>query len=166
MKNVKILLITIFMIIITVVLSSSVYAGTVSSINATEKEGKITVSGTVDSGVYAVAVVVYSGSNLEYMETANVKSDGTYSKKLEKNFDYGTYEVRVADYNGGDYKKISVEVKKETTTTENEVIENSTIDNKEKSSNPTTGDNIVLWISLTVISMLGIVGTVKYLKKK
>ena len=50
------------------------------------------------------------------------------------------------------------------TTTETKYETNAEID--KTSSNPTTGDNIVLWISLTVISMLGIVGTVKYLKKK
>lgn len=138
MKNVKIILTAIFIVIITTFLSSSVYAGTVNSINATENEGKITVSGTVDSSVYAVAVVVYSGSNLEYIETANVKADGTYNKELEKKFDYGTYEVRVADYNGGDYKKVSVEVKKEISNT---VSENTTTDNT-VSENTTTGNTV------------------------
>lgn len=33
------------------------------------------------------------------------------------------------------------------------------------SSNPKTGDNIAIWISLMVISMLGIAGTAKFLKK-
>lgn len=210
MKNVKIILTTIFIVIITIILSSSVYAGKVDSVNATENEGKITISGTVDSSVYAVAVVVYSGSNLEYMETANVNADGTYSKELDKKFDYGTYEVRVADYNGGDYKTVSVEVKKvsritnnnttENSTTDNATIDNSTTDNvtmdnttqnsvpenvstdntltennvteyntadsKEKSNNPKTGDNIVIYVIIFAIAVIGLVISKKFIKSK
>ena len=109
MKNIKLILTTIFIVIITIILSSSVYAGTVTSIEATEESGKITVSGTVDSSVYAVAIVVYSGSNLEYMETASVNADGTYSVELGTTFADGTYTVKVADYAGGEY--VSKEVK-------------------------------------------------------
>ena len=103
MKNIKLILTTIFIVIITLILSSSVYAGTVTSVEAKKESGKITVSGTVDSSVYAVAIVVYSGSNLEYMETANVNSDGTYSVELGKTFADGAYTVKVADYAGGEY---------------------------------------------------------------
>ena len=108
MKIVKLVIATIVTLIVISVLSSSVYAGTVSSVLTIENEGKISVSGSVDSSVYAVAILVYSGDNLEYMETANVNADGTYNTELEKKFDYGTYEVRVADYNGGEYKTASI----------------------------------------------------------
>lgn len=33
------------------------------------------------------------------------------------------------------------------------------------SNNPKTGDNIVIWISLMVVSMIGIVLTIKFVKK-
>ena len=33
------------------------------------------------------------------------------------------------------------------------------------SNNPKTGDKIIIWISLMVISIFGVVGTVIYLKK-
>ena len=103
MKLVVATIITIVTAMIITILSSSVYAGTVSSALATENEGKITVSGSVDSSVYAVAILVYSGDNLEYMETANVNSSGAYNVTLEKTFEDGTYTIKVADYNGGDY---------------------------------------------------------------
>lgn len=103
MKIMKLVIATIITAIIIAVLSSSVYAGTVLSVNTTENDGKITVSGTVDSSVYAVAVVVYSGDNLEYMETTNVTDDGTYNVELAKTFADGVYTVKVADYNGGSY---------------------------------------------------------------
>ena len=122
MKIMKLVIATIITAIIIAVLSSSVYAGTVLSVNTTENDGKITVSGTVDSSVYAVAVVVYSGDNLEYMETTNVTDDGTYNVELAKTFADGKYTVKVADYNGGTYE-----------TEENVVVgtseENNPIDN-------------------------------------
>ena len=191
MKNVKIILSTLFIVIITAILSSSVYAGTVNGINAIENEGKITVSGTVDSSVYAVAVVVYTDDSLEYMETTNVNTDGTYNVELEKTFDYGTYEVRVADYNGGENKKVLVEVKNEESTTDNTVEENTTIENettdntveenttienetsentstdkKEKSSNPTTGDKIVIFATIFAVAVVGLGMTRKLNKSK
>lgn len=186
MKNLKIILTGILIAIMITILSSSVYAGTVNSVKATESEGKITVSGTVDSSVLAVAIVVYSGSDLEYMQTANVNSDGTFSVELEKVFDTGTYDVNVADYNGGAYTNNLVEVKKDGTTADNKATEsktnttntenvvdttgtenvvNTTTDKTEKSKNPITGDNIAIWISLMIVSILGIALTVKFAKK-
>ena len=148
MKSIKLIITTIFTVIIITILSSIVYAGTVSSLSATENNGKITVSGTVDSTVYAVAVVVYSGDNLEYMETVNVNSDRSYSIELGKQFGSGTYEVRAADYNGGEYKTTSVEV------------------NTTASSNPTTGDIIMLFVGIFVVSTAGFVITRKLSKRK
>lgn len=152
MKNMKLVITTIFTVIIITILSSIAYAGTVSSLSATENNGKITVSGTVDSTVYAVAVVVYSEDNLEYMETANVNSDRSYSIELGKQFGSGTYEVRAADYNGGEYKTTSVEVKSEENTT--------------SSSNPTTGDIIMIFVGIFVVSTAGFVITRKLSKRK
>ena len=50
----------------------------------------------------------------------------------------------------------------DTTDTNTEVEETKT---ETPSSNPKTGDNIAIWISLMVVSMLGVVGTVKFVKK-
>ena len=120
MKIMKLVIATIVSIIIIAILSSSVYAGTVSSVNTAENQGKITVSGTAETGVLAVAVTVYSGDNLVYMETTNVNSDGTYNVELGKTFDDGIYTVKVADYNGGDY-----------TTKENVIVGNPSDDENE-----------------------------------
>lgn len=176
MKNIKIILTALFTVIITAILSSSVYAGTVNSINATENEGKITVSGTVESSVYAVAVVVYSDDTLDYMETTNVNADGTYSVELEKEFDNGIYEVRVADYNGGEYKKASVEVKKEESTTDNTEdtsTDSATTENEETDSTDTkkadgvkTGDTIMIFVGAFLVATLALVTTKRRNKYK
>lgn len=171
MKNVKIFLAAIFILIITAIFSSSVYAGTVNSINATENEGKITVSGTVDSSVYAVAVVVYSGSDLEYMQTGNVNDDGSYNVELERTFASGEYEVRVADYNGGEYQTISVEIKEDENVQSNEkteevtTSEENTVDEK-ATSNPKTGDYIMIALVIFGLATIGTIATTKLSKKR
>ena len=165
MKNVKIILSTLFIVIITAILSSSVYAGTVNEINATENGGKITVSGTVDSSLYAVAVVVYSGSELVYMQTGNVNGDGSYNVELEKNFTNGVYEVRVADYNGGEYKTTSVEIKEENAQSSEELNTITEDAAEEKSSNPKTGDYIMIALAIFGLGTIGTVVTTKLNKK-
>lgn len=151
MKKMKLVITTIVTLIIITILSSIAYAGTVSNVNATAKNKKITVSGTVDSTIYAVAVVVYSEDNLEYMETANVNSDRSYSIELGKEFGSGKYEVRVADYNGGEYKTTSVEVNEE---------------NSLSTSNPGTGDIIMIFVAIFIVSTIGFIATRRLNKRK
>ena len=55
------------------------------------------------------------------------------------------------------------EVKTAETMAEETATEGTATDTS--SSNPKTGDNIVLWISLAVVSIVGIVGTVKFIMK-
>ena len=171
MKIMKLVIATIVTAILIALLSSSVYAGTVLSVNTTENDGKITVSGTVDSDVYAVAVVVYSGDNLEYMETTNVTDDRTYNVELAKTFADGTYTVKVADYNGGTYEAEENVVvgtpeednpindegdAEENNTTEETEEENKAAENNENS--PQTGDVIrnafiVLGVAIAVFAV-------------
>lgn len=154
MKSMKLVIATIVTAILIAVLSSSVYAGTVSSVNATENGGKISVSGTVDSDVYAVAVVIYSGEEFVYMETTSVTDDKTYSVELARTFADGTYTVKVADYNGGTFEaegNVVVGTPQENNSTNNEnntegdnategTTDNEVAKNNEKS--PQTGDMI------------------------
>ena len=158
MKNIKLIITTLLIVVLTLILSSSVYAGEVKTVTATEKDGKITVNGTVEEGVLAVAIVVNLDGELNYMETGNVDENGKYSVELAKTFNDGEYEICVADYNGDDYKKTTIQVPTEDSTSKKE-------DKKENSSNPKTGDLIMLWISILLISMLGIIKIAK-LKSK
>ena len=100
-----------------VFLASNVsFAANVSTLDTTGSGGKIAVSGTTESGVVAVAVLVYdeAGTNLVAMETAAVTS-GEYKYTMDHAFDAGKYVVKVADYNGGDYVTKEVTVTKEAT---------------------------------------------------
>lgn len=52
-------------------------AGTIASIDASVKDGTVTVSGTADSGVLSVAIFVYdeAGENMLQMKSVAVASD-------------------------------------------------------------------------------------------
>lgn len=127
---------------------TNTFAGTISTIDVAESNGNITASGTTGTGVDAIALVIYNGDNLVSMETCSVDNND-YSCTFSKTFSNGTYIVKVADYNGGDYvsKKI--------------IINNGT-----KASNPNTGDGILTYVIIGIVSLIGILLTTVLLKKK
>lgn len=136
-----------------VILPFNVNALSILTLNLENNNNKITVSGTTEEGVLAVAVFVYSSDELVDMETCS-SSDSNYSCELKKAFISGTYTVKVADYNGGDY--ISKDVK----------ITTNNSNNDAKEDNPKTLDNVLLYIGLGSVSLIGILGCGVYLKKK
>jgi hypothetical protein len=86
-------------------------AAQVSTLEVTSAEKKITVKGTTDPDVLACAVLVFDakGENMIAMETCAVTDSG-YNYTMDHVFSEGTYLVKVADYNGGDYVTKEVKV--------------------------------------------------------
>ena len=83
----------------------------------------------------------------------------TLSKDFVNSLSIGEHTLKVAFNDGGEATtKFTIAKVDETTTTE----ETKTVEST--SNNPKTGDNIVAWISLIVVSMLGVAGTIKYTK--
>lgn len=124
----------------------NINAKSISTLDVTNNNGKLTVSGTTENGVLAVAVWVYSGEDLNHMETCSSNGD-EYSCELSKKFETGNYTVKVADYNGGDYisKDISISVSE---------------------NNPQTSDNIINTVIICGLSLLGIISCIFFFKKK
>ncbi|MGN0494850.1 MAG: LPXTG cell wall anchor domain-containing protein [Lachnospiraceae bacterium] len=111
MKLKKVLLMMILCLSYVMVMPLAANAETTGS-KAVSEGGKITVSGTATNGTIACAIVVNDANNeLVGMETCAVNSDNTYSYTLGNTFSNGTYTVKVADYNGGAFEELSVEVK-------------------------------------------------------
>ena len=173
----KIIKMVFAIIIALMILIPKVQAKTINTLNATQSNGKINVSGTTEDGVLAVAILVYdsTGSNLITMQTTSVESDNTYSDSIT--IASGTYVVKVADYDGGEYitKKVTEETKKDekpdaNTITDNTItntdttVENTTTDTNK--TNPKTGDNIILFAIIFIIALTGLVGTVIINKKR
>ena len=142
----KILIVLFIGLISMMLFSFNVNAKNISTIDVKNSSNKLTVSGTTENGVLAVAVMVYSGENLSHMETCSCNNNN-YSCELSKTFSKGNYTVKVADYDGGDYisKKISINITEK---------------------NPQTGDNIISSIIIGGLSIVAITGCVFFLKKK
>ena len=135
---------------------SNAQAKTITSMTVIESNGTIAIKGTAEDEVLAVAIMVYdeTETNLITIETASVDEDNNFDYSIE--VEKGTYVVKAADYDGGEYvtKKVSVG-----TTNENASTTSS------DSKIPNTGDTIIIFVVLLVISVLGL-GIAVLLKKR
>ena len=113
-KITKILLTVLLVAFMMIVPIKTVQAKTITTLEVTESNGKISVSGTAEEGTLAVAIMVYdeSGKNLVTMQTTAVESNNTYADTIE--VESGTYVVKVADYDGGNFVTKTVSPKQET----------------------------------------------------
>lgn len=143
----------------------------VKTIQASITDNKISVSGTVDNGVLAVAILVYEedGTTLVTMKTTSVDSNDKYSDIIEVTSGK-KYIVKSANYAGGTYVTAEVDgsIKNNNNNNNNNASSNNT--NNSNSSvtekNPQTYDGIMTWIVIGVVSVSGIVGTIVYKKKQ
>lgn len=123
----------------------------VKTINASIINNQLSVDGTVDNGVLAVAILVYEedGTTLVTMKTTSVDSNDKYSDTIEVTSGK-KYVVKSANYDGGTYVTTEVD---------------GTVNN-DNEKNPQTYDGLMTWIILSLLSLGGIVGTIVYRKKK
>lgn len=131
----------------------NVHAAEVLSVNAEEStSGLIKVSGTVENTMVATAVMVYdeSGTNLITMKTTQVSDNNSFNASIK--VASGNYVVKVADYNGGSYKTLALTPGSSASSTNSKV--------------PATGDNIILYVVLSLVSITGLVGLGIHTKKK
>ena len=80
----------------------------IKTMTASEGNGKVSVSGIAEAGTLAVAVMIYdeSGKDLVAFETVSVSDEDFYFADIE--VAEGKYLVKVADYDGGDFKTVIV----------------------------------------------------------
>ena len=88
----------------------------------------------------------------------------TFAKEYVSSLSEGEHTLKVAFNNGGE-ATTKFTIAKANTTAE-ETTPTTTTETETTSNNPKTGDNIAIWISLMVVSMLGVAGTIKYTKKR
>lgn len=128
----------------------------VLTLDATENEnGHIDISGTAEDGMLAAAIFIYDESNnLVKMQTTQVNNDQTFTDSLD--LTPGTYTIKAADYDGGEYttKSVSAPV----------VITQETSTQAENKNNPKTYDQIYSYIVILSISTVGLLSLVMFRK--
>lgn len=148
----KYLLVIILSLFIIPIVSVNAATLDVKTINASITDNKISVDGTVDNGVLAVAILVYEedGTTLVKMETTSVDSNDKYSDTIQVTAGK-KYIVKAANYDGGTYVTTEVD---------------GSINNNNNEKNPQTYDESTGWAALLLISISGFVGTIVYRKKQ
>lgn len=94
-------------ILANIALTAPAYAvvnNSILTLSANYSQGKVTVTGTTSSGVYAVAILIYdtNGTDLLRMETFGINNQ-SFSAEINIALTSGTYTVKAANYEGGPY---------------------------------------------------------------
>ena len=86
----------------------------VQSIDTSITSDILEVSGKVDRGIYAVIIMVYKDDKLYSIKTTGVDSNNGYEMLFNVE-DNNEYEIKVANYEGGNYLTKTVSNKEEET---------------------------------------------------
>jgi len=114
----------------------------VKTLEIKNDNGTLKYTGTTDEGVLAVSCSLFNSKD----EEIDISSNAVSNNKFEGTFTVtkgDTYTVKCANYEGG--KIVSA---------------------KESIKNPKTGDNIIKYVTILGVSILGITGITVYNKKQ
>ena len=132
----------------------------VLTLNASATGSTVNYDGTMEDGSTAVMCKLVDSSEKEKDLLSSAVDNGSFSGSFE-NVPNGTYNVLCANYSGGDWKKVEVEVKDSTATETNDVIEDGTSKNSvdpttdtSKSSNPKTYDEGIKKYTINLVICL------------
>jgi len=147
MKKISKIISLVLALALVMIFPLSASAKSITSIE-TDGKGGLSVSGKTEAGMLAAAVAVYdeSGKDLVTMVTTDVASDNTFITTVD--VPTGTYVVKVADYEGGDFVTATV-----TVTDADETIAN-TDELTAKEVAPIIG---FVALGLAVVSLAGVV---------
>lgn len=159
MKKVSLLLITIILVIPFLSVKAAV-TPKVLTLDATTNGTTISYNGTIEDGSSAVMCKLYKGDEeLDLLSSAvednNFSGSFTVTTKT-------TYKVACANYEGGDFKELTVSLSDDTETTTGTTSDNNKSTNVK---NVKTSDNIIKFMILAGISLITIV-TLFVIKKK
>jgi len=152
----------IFLIIALFIIPTCVFAADlpkVTKLDAILSNKEIKYNGEVEEGSYAVMCKLLSDEeeiDLLSSPVSDNKFDGSFTVS-----DNGDYEIACANYEGGEIKKVSV-------TTDDKTKEEETkeeVKDEVKEANPKTGDNIVTYVTLGILSLIGL-SSIIYLKMR
>ena len=121
----------------------------VDTVTASASGTTVKYSGTTIGGSTAVVCKLYNSNNEEVKRLSSAVSNDTFSGSFEAPAK-GTYEVRCANYEGGEIKVATVKVTTNPTST---------------TTNPNTLDNIKVFVVLFISALILIPGIIVIRKK-
>lgn len=135
----------------------------VLTVTAENSGSTVNYSGTTEDDVHAVMCKLYDANDEEIDMLSSEVNNNAFTGSFT-DIANGDYTVGCARYEGGDVITADVSV---ATSTDNDTNKdsNKAKDNK-ASSNPITSDNIALFIIILVVCIVGITGSVMYIKKR
>lgn len=146
-------------------LSVSAAEPKVKSLDASVSGTKISYNGTMEDGSHAVMCKLYDKESNEI----DLLSSAVDNSKFEGSFivsNKGEYKVACANYEGGKITEKSVVVDEEKIEDETKETEETKTTDKSTTKSPKTGDKIMLYVSLAIISLIGVGYLVIRLKKQ
>ena len=103
-----------------------VKAEEIKTVDVTVNDLSVTVAGTTENTVAAVSITIFDkDGELVLLKSVSVDDDNKYT--LTVALEKGTYDIKVADYSGGDF------------ITKEKIVVGETV------KNPKTGDNVYLY---------------------
>ena len=140
-----------FLLVALFIVPTCIFAATspeITKLDANVSGKVIKYNGETTDGAYAVMCKLFSDKD----EELDLLSSPVSENKFDGSFtvtDNGDYKVACAIYEGGEFKKVDVSVNVE----------------EKKESNPQTGDNILIYLSIGLASIISL-GGIMYYKKR
>ena len=139
-----------FIVLFSVLIAPKVLAANVLTLEASESNtGVITVKGSAESSVMAVAINIYEEDGTTFITQRSVQVNDDNTFEFNEAFEAKKYVIKVADYDGGNF------------------IEKSISPNSEESNEttPNTNDDVLLWFAIGTLSVISLTGIVIYKKR-
>ena len=139
-------IIGLLIVLLTIVITPKVLAANVLTVDASESEtGVITVKGTTEEAVMAVAINIYEKDGTTFITQRSVQVNDDNKFDFTETFEAKKYVIKVADYTGGN------------------IISKTVSPNNENT--PNTSDSIVSYIIIGVLSIISLTGIAIYRKR-
>ena len=137
--------------------------------NASQANGKISITGTTDPAMLAVSFTVYDKTGTTQLVNRSTSVDnGSFSYEIE--IEEGEYQICVADFNGGDCKTVTVTTSSEEAGGDSSASSPNTgyqtiTKNETESAEPATNASANMLFPILAISLIAVAAIAIVIKR-
>lgn len=141
----------------------------VLTVNASQANGKISITGTTDPAMLAVSFTVYDKTGTTQLVNRSTSVDnGSFSYEIE--IEEGEYQICVADFNGGDCKTVTVTTSSEEAGGDSSASSPNTgyqtiAKNETESAEPATNASANMLFPILAISLIAVAAIAIVIKR-